>query len=281
MIQVEDSGIGIAGSNLKTIFNEFEQADSSTTKRHAGTGLGLAISKKLAGLMGGDIEVTSAPNKGSTFELRVLLDNTPMAESLGETWQRLDIRKSVHLRLESPTQTKAIKKSLEAMLYEIVDDHRAADAIITDTATSPDTMAHLVSEMTGANMARCDPVGIVLISPGERHDFNVYKAAGTEGFLVKPFRPRSLFERLQSTHPSHATTANNCDSGEGAAPVTGRVPGAKTRKILLVEDNEINAMLAKRIIAKAGFEVDHLTNGRAALDRSEASLSVRRKSFTT
>ena len=253
VIQVEDSGIGVEKDDLKSIFNEFEQADSSTTKRHAGTGLGLAISKKLAGLMGGDIEVASAPNKGSTFKLSVFLDINPIAKNLAETWQRSDIRKSVHLRLESPTQTKAIKKSLEAMSYEIVEDHRAADAIITDTATPPGTMAHLVDEMTGANLAQCDPVGIVLISPGERHDFNVYKAAGTEGFLVKPFRPRSLFERLQSAHAVHAATVNNCDSSEGAAPETGPAPGAQTLNILLVEDNEINAMLAKRIITKAGL----------------------------
>jgi signal transduction histidine kinase len=74
--EVQDSGIGIAGNDLKRLFSLFEQGDGSSTRRHGGTGLGLVISKRLAQLMRGDISVTSEPGVGSTFSLTVRMDKT-------------------------------------------------------------------------------------------------------------------------------------------------------------------------------------------------------------
>ena len=79
---VKDTGVGIPEEKLQTIFQEFTQADSSTTREYGGTGLGLTISKHLVSLMGGELEVTSVEGEGSTIRVRL-----PVGEGRGtEDW---------------------------------------------------------------------------------------------------------------------------------------------------------------------------------------------------
>ncbi len=108
LIEVQDTGIGIASENLDKIFAPFEQADTSTTRKYGGTGLGLAISKQMVDLMGGDISVTSQEGRGTTFSLSIALEQQP-AGSLETETPRLEL---------SRVPVPGVKKPFRLLLVE-------------------------------------------------------------------------------------------------------------------------------------------------------------------
>jgi len=172
--------------------------------------------------------------------------------------------------LESATQRRAIRIALQAMAIQVVDadadqNSQHCDVIIIDSGTSPDDAACLLKSNATTS-------ALILIPPSERHDFAEYHARGVAGFLVKPFRPNSLFERLAA---DDGQASRGEDGHQGNQRETPSVIVQRTdapRRLLLVEDNDINALLAKSIIKKAGFEVDHLTNGKKAFDEMKSSI---------
>jgi signal transduction histidine kinase len=78
MYRVQDTGIGVPLASQRLIFEEFRQVDGSLTRRYGGTGLGLALSRRLARLLGGDIELVSVPGEGATFTLEIPLEYQPV-----------------------------------------------------------------------------------------------------------------------------------------------------------------------------------------------------------
>ncbi|TNE36521.1 MAG: response regulator, partial [Alphaproteobacteria bacterium] len=117
-IDVEDTGIGIAEHHINLVFEQFKQADSSVSRKFGGTGLGLSISKRLADLMGGDIEVKSKLGKGSTFSLILPLPE----ETEAERRQEMD----AHLRAKlTDRQKSAIRDTQKILLVEDYDGNVA------------------------------------------------------------------------------------------------------------------------------------------------------------
>ncbi len=127
---VTDTGIGIKAENLATLFQRFSQADSSTTRQFGGTGLGLAISKRLAGLMGGDIEVQSEPGRGSTFSFTIRLPN---CSAVGPACEQTPLGSQTSYRLllaeDNPLNQQLIKAMLEQAGHEVVTANDGAEAV--------------------------------------------------------------------------------------------------------------------------------------------------------
>ena len=214
---VRDTGIGIAPDRMARLFNKFEQADASTTRRFGGTGLGLAISRDLAGLMGGDIVFESREGAGSEFILTVRLarigDERSVADPVDAPPAAFQAERP--LRVLAAEDNSVNQMVLRTLLQQagiepvIVEDGAAAvsawndedwDVILMDvqmpimdgpTATRTIRMAEVE-----ANRART-PI-IALTANAMSHQVSEYLAAGMDAFIAKPIRVEDLFATLQA-----------------------------------------------------------------------------------
>jgi signal transduction histidine kinase/CheY-like chemotaxis protein/HAMP domain-containing protein len=152
VISVADSGIGISADHLPHIFDEFRQADGSTSRKYGGTGLGLAIAKKYANLLGGNISVTSIPEKGSTFTLTLPVEynaekriiDVPEISHFTKAIKPIPIRptgkKTVLLVEDSEPAIIQMKDFMEESGYRILVAQDGAEALAIIETTIPDAM---------------------------------------------------------------------------------------------------------------------------------------------
>jgi len=263
--EVRDSGIGLMPDDQQRIFLDFEQADGSSTRKFGGTGLGLAISKRIVERMDGRIAVESQPGAGSTFSFTVPLSSAPADESHAE-FTAPDLHDaSVLIVAEAEIEPGLLARRLNrwgAKTYAAIDEKIAAallpkrrwDALLVDYPQAQRMIAN-------GDMSRLDvPRRIVLIRPSERHELPALKAAGFTGYLIKPVRAASLAARLAAEQMfEHAPAEVAVESGElNQAEDAGL-------SILVAEDNEINALLARALLVRLGHRPTIAGNGEAAV----------------
>jgi len=291
--EVRDTGIGIAPEEQDRIFREFEQVESGASRKFGGTGLGLAISKRIIEHMGGCISLSSMPGTGSTFSVTLPLAAVEETQESSERSSEQPSEQPATPRLDGTevliVSPSAIGASLVARQLGrwgartcLVPDievarallpERVWDAVLVDYALGADACVELAESRI--------PRRLVLITPAERHALE--NLAGFTGYLVKPVRSASLAQRMTTDAsalvaddetPASARLHASCDAlcgggnGEGAAVPE---PVADGLAVLLAEDNEINALLARTLLERLGHKPTVVTTGDAAVAAWDAA----------
>jgi signal transduction histidine kinase/CheY-like chemotaxis protein len=264
---VRDTGIGIAPQAQARIFLEFEQADSGAARQYGGTGLGLAISKRLIERMGGSIGVDSTPGAGSTF--RVSLPLPPSGETSAATSVAPDLA-GTDMLLVAPGTTEAALVSRRLTQWGartcLAPDETVAAAIAPEQGWSAVLVDHALGDAACERLAQTHSAvaqRIVLITPAERHALPALKQAGFTGYLVKPVRAASLAARMTTGQDMFERESSDGDRSDVALARAETTSNGLS--ILVAEDNEINALLAKSLLQRLGHRPTIASTGDAAV----------------
>jgi signal transduction histidine kinase/DNA-binding response OmpR family regulator len=278
---VIDTGVGLTEAQRARLFQEFTQADGSTTRRYGGTGLGLTIARRLSALMGGHIEVSSVVDEGSCFALTLPVRLAPPATSVAGT--PLTAARLRVLVVDDHAESRATLRGLlhalgvgqgEGGLIDVVATGQAAIERV-HRAASVGTPFDLVlldwvlPDLDGSQVLRAmreDTAGatrVMVISAYGWDNLRVSALqAGASGFLAKPILPDMLRRLLQPTGLRYPVSPTGAGSDGPAHPLRGL-------RVLLVEDNPVNRQLACELLRRAGAQVDTADHGGEAVAQLE------------
>jgi signal transduction histidine kinase/DNA-binding response OmpR family regulator len=257
IFKVSDTGIGMSPEQTKRVFEEFTQADSSTTRDYGGTGLGLAITKSFCRMLNGDVTLSSKPGKGSTFVVRLpAIAQTAPAEPPGggqdeqrETLAVPQGAKTVLVVDDDPRARELLSRQLDRSGSRVRTAASGAEGLRLARELSPDavTLDVLMPQMDGwAVLAamKDDPAlaGIPVMLVTVVEDRNLGFSLGAAEFMTKPIdRDRFL-----------AALEKHCPTKTG-------------RRVLVVEDDAANRELIHRVLKERGWTVNEADNGAVAL----------------
>jgi two-component system sensor histidine kinase/response regulator len=279
--EVQDTGIGMTEEQSGKLFQSFQQADTSTTRKYGGTGLGLAISKKLASLMDGDVGVQSECGKGSTFWFTAKMSINKLTETVYLLPQGLHNRNV--LVVDDNLQARLILSDmLRGMSLRVTDVESAEKALQlisrANNGQDPYEIVFMDLLMPGINgieaMQRIDtmtlkikPCCIMVTGYGREEVFKEAENAGIDMVLVKPVNSTvlqdSVIRILGGEKSEEAEAVKYCPINIGNEYLMG-IRGAR---ILLVEDNELNVQVTVELLEEGGFSIDVAENGKIAVDK--------------
>ena len=275
---VSDTGIGIPPEKQRAIFEMFEQADGSTTRRYGGTGLGLAIASRLLTLMDGRIWVDSEAGRGSRFHFTVKLGLaagepeepvSPEPVSLhGLRVLAVDDNATNRRILEEVLQSWQMRPTIARDAVEALSLLRAAQAagepfglVLTD-AHMPQMDGLTLAEQIRQDAAAHSTVIMMLTSGDRPEDLPRCEQLGIAAYLLKPIKQSELLEAIQFALGMSV-------SKKPVARAVQRTP-SRTLRILLAEDSLVNQKLAIALLQEQGHHVTVARNGREAVAASEA-----------
>ncbi|WP_108002071.1 hybrid sensor histidine kinase/response regulator [Mycoplana dimorpha] len=283
VVRVADTGPGMSAEDQARIFDAFEQA-GALTQRRGGAGLGLAISARILREAGGALTLSSQPGRGSVFTIRMPAAPTTAAM----TGQGVPLRGSrVFLYAPDGPAARALQRTIETLggncrhLADLAGAlafaQGAAAGELTDVIVDNRLSAEFRRELAELPAFADRRVRrIYLVNPEERTGRAIGNGEGYDAWLIRPLRERSLVEvlrgRMKGIEIRDAINDNRPPPDEPCAEV-GPVPSVGSGRILLAEDDPVNAMLTRSVLARAGFEVSLVEDFPAllrALDQPEA-----------
>ena len=272
---IEDNGIGMTPEFQKIMFEPFSRADDHRTTKVQGTGLGMAIARNIVNLMNGDIQVESAPNKGTKITVTVYLK---LQENEKEQEKEL-----LDLPVLVVDDDKTCCESTVATLQEIgiagewvLTGKEAVERCYARHETNSDYFAVILDwkmpEMDGIETARrireCvgQDVTIIILTSFEFSEIEEEaRAAGVDAFMAKPlFRSRLTATLRQFTSGKKEKDARNYLEDFAKTDYTGK-------RLLLVEDNDLNREIATEILGMTGVTVETAENGKIAVEKVAAA----------
>jgi two-component system sensor histidine kinase/response regulator len=275
---VKDTGIGLPPEKIETIFQPFEQADVSTTRKYGGTGLGLAICVRLVELMGGEMKVESELGRGTTFSFTADLQigehspakhvAMPPQEFRGlrvlviddnETNRRILARMLENWGMDSVVVDSAAK-GLQALQASL--DDQPIGLVVSDV-NMPDMDGFMFAQQVKDHQALKNTPIILLTSANRSGDSALCRQLGIAAHLIKPARQSFLFDAIATS--VGIGDAEEKPSDRGAADDVGDFASQELR-LLLAEDNEVNQKFAVRALTKAGHTVSVANNGQETVE---------------
>ena len=264
-ITIADTGIGMTEDEASRIFGEYVQANDQTRARFGGTGLGLAISKTIVTTMGGTIVIDSRPGEGSRFDIRLPgafaprngaeqpLAGRRFAVTVGNDYST---RHLVAMLEDMGAEVQVLGSAAE---LEMKLDQARRDLVIIAAAAHAETLRKWARRMK----RRPGPTAEVwvMVSAEERRDLRDLLARPFSGYLLKPLRKATLLRQF-----SHAATSTIDTAISDLRRIAQRPKPVRALRVLLAEDNRINALLARTMLEKMGHEVVHVSNGRDVLN---------------
>jgi len=250
---VTDTGAGVSPAARERIFEAFVQAEAGHDARHGGVGLGLAVVKRLAEAMGGAVGLDVPPSGGSVFWFEAPFRAVGAAEFDA-------VLRGVAVAVVSPS---AVVREAAARQVESSGGRAVPSATLPPRGSGGDVF--LIDHAgRGRRLAprHRDAPTVILLAPEERDQIERYRRAGFAGYLIKPLRRASLAARLRAA--LHAPAAGPVAM---PAPVEDErlEAGSSGARVLLAEDNPVNALLATSLLKRQGCEVERVATGEEAL----------------
>ncbi len=247
---VRDTGTGIAPEARERIFEEFGQADPGRDQRYGGAGLGLVVVKKLVEAMQGTLSLDSELGQGTTFTVEF---RAPFGIGGRTTCPRHP--HAVTLASDNPILVQSAETHLSACGVKLRTTGRLTDTL--------DPAAVILADRAtiGAPCPAPSSRSLILLAPEQRDELECWREQGWAGYLIKPLRRASLFERIEALYDltQDATPAATRDDERIAAQT------ATDKVVLLVEDNPVNALLAQILLQREGCRVERAATGEDAV----------------
>ena len=276
VFSVEDTGPGVPAEQQAAIFQEFERGDGSTTAEHGGAGLGLAISRALTERMGGELKLARSDIAGSTFHLSLPLPADSAPQNAAPTLEGRRALIVARSAFEAPflgEQLIAVGATVDraegedaAMLA--LAQREPPDVVIVDCALGEQASRRIAEAARAAHAGRT----LVLVSPFERRTIGRNVLGAFDGWLVKPVRHASLLARISDRLNGLGDTEPATPDAPSPRPLAGL-------RVLVAEDNDINALIAQRCLERAGAMAERVGDGLAAVAEIEDAANGKRTPF--